>query len=104
MAMPLGLQPALSQAREVHLFEGDVWQAVQAATQDEPKAVGVLGGGLGKKLTVDQFVLEDGCTYRTRETHENLLKACRVLVPEDLEALAQRVFSENHEASAVAKI
>jgi len=89
-------------AREVTIYEGDVWQAIREATEAEPKAVWVLGSG-HKKLTVDQFVLEDGRTYRTRKAHERLTQACRNLAPEDPEALAARVFGVNHAASVVAK-
>ncbi|KAK3782034.1 hypothetical protein RRG08_027208 [Elysia crispata] len=63
----------------------------------------VLGGWQNKRLTVDQFVLEDGRTYRTQETQGNLVEACRVLAPEDPEALASRVFGENHAASIVTR-
>lgn len=100
-----GADLSFPQAREVHLYEGDVWEAIQNATRDEPKAVWVLGGGgdsKSRRLTVDQFVLEDGRVFRTQETHDSLLKACRVLAPEDPEALAQKVFGENHAASVVA--
>ncbi len=62
------------QAREVRIFEGDIWAAIQEATQGKPNAVWVLGGGQNKRLTVDQFVLEDGRAFRTQETHDSLLK------------------------------
>ena len=91
------------QAREIAIYEGNVWAAIQEATQGEPKAVWVLGGGQNKRLTVDQFVLEDGRTFRTQETHDSLLETCRHLAPEDPEALASRVFGENHAASVVAR-
>ncbi|KAK3796753.1 hypothetical protein RRG08_045761 [Elysia crispata] len=91
------------QAREVAIYEGDVWAAIPEATQGETKAVWVLGGGQNKRLTVDQFVLEDGRTFRTQETHESLLETCRHLAPEDPEALASRVFGENHAASVVTR-
>ena len=91
------------QAREVVIYEGDVWEAIREATQGEPNAVWVLGGGQDKRLTVDQFVLDDGRTYRTAQTHDALLKACPALAPEDPEALAQKVFGENHAASVVTK-
>ena len=91
------------QAREVVIYEGDVWEAIREAMQGEPKAIWVLGGGQDKRLTVDQFVLEDGRTYRTAQTHDALLKACRVLASEDPEALAQKVFGQNHAASVVTK-
>ena len=58
------------QAREVVIYEGDVWEAIREATQGEPKAVWVLGGGQDKRLMVDQFLLEDGRTYRTAQTHD----------------------------------
>ncbi|KAK3768668.1 hypothetical protein RRG08_065962 [Elysia crispata] len=90
-------------AREVVIYEGDVWAAIQEATQGEPNAIWVLGGGQNKRLTVDQFVLEDGRAFRTQETHDSLLKACRHLAPEDPEALASRVFGENHAASVVTR-
>ena len=80
-----------------------MWEAIPEATQGELKAVWVLGGGQDKRLTVDQFVLEDGQTYRTVQTHDALLKACRALAPEDPEALAQKVFGENHAASMFTK-
>ena len=91
------------QAREVHIYEGDVWKAIEKATGGKPKAVWVLGGGDDKKLTVDQFVFEDGGTYRTRKAHEGLIQACQELVSEDPEALANRAFGENHAASIMAK-
>lgn len=99
----LGADLHFPQAREVVIYEGDVWEAIREATQGEPKAVWVLGGEQNKRLTVDQFVLEDGRTYRTQETQGNLVEACRVLAPEDPEALASRVFGENHAASVVAR-
>ena len=91
------------QTREIAIYKGDVWAAIQEATQGEPKAVWVLGGGQNKRLTVDQFVLEDGRTFRTQETHNSLLEMCRHLAPEDPEALAGRVFGENHAASVVTR-
>ena len=91
------------QAREVHIYEGDVWMAIEKATQDKPKAVWVLGGGDSKILTVDQFVFEDGGTYRTLEVHKRLIRECHYLAPDDPEALAIRAFGENHAASIVAK-
>ena len=100
---PRGKNLQFPQARKVVFYEGDVWEAIREATQGEPKAVRVLAGGQDKRLTVDQFVLEDGRTYRTAQTHDALLKACPALVPEDPEALAQKVFGENHAASVVTK-
>ena len=88
-----------SQSREVHIYEGDVWEAIRQAAQNEPKAVWLLGGQ-DKSLTVDQFVLEDGRTYRTQETHDNLRRACEALGDP---ALAEKAFSENHAASIMAK-
>ena len=46
---------------------------------------------------------EDGRAFRTQKTHDALLKACRRLAPEDPEALARKVFGENHAASVMAK-
>ena len=89
------------QAREVHIHEGDVWKAIKKVTEDKPKAVWVLGGGDDKKLTVDQFVFEDGRT--SFEAHERLTQACHHLAPEDPEALAIHAFGENHAASIMAK-
>ena len=45
------------QSREVHIYEGDVWQAIREATHGEPLAVWLLGGQ-DRQLTVDQFVLQ----------------------------------------------
>ena len=87
------------QNREVHIYQGDVWQAIREATQDEPKAVWLLGGQ-ERSLTVDQFVLQDGSTYRTQEFHDNLRKACEELGDP---ALADKAFGENHAASIMAK-
>ncbi|MEW8689150.1 MAG: hypothetical protein AB2556_25290, partial [Candidatus Thiodiazotropha sp.] len=44
------------QSREVHIYEGDVWQAIREATRGEPLAVWLLGGQ-DRLLSVDQFVL-----------------------------------------------
>ena len=41
------------QAREVVIYEGDVWEAIREAMQGEPNAVWVLGGGQDMRLTVD---------------------------------------------------
>ena len=38
--------------REVHFYEGDVWDAIRGATQGEPLAVWLLGRG-DKSLKVD---------------------------------------------------
>jgi len=87
------------QSREVHIYEGDVWEAIRQAAQNESKAVWLLGGQ-DKSLTVDQFVLHNGRTYRTQETHDNLRRACEALGDP---ALAKKAFSENHAASIMAK-
>ena len=31
------------QSRQIHIYENDVWEAIQMATQDEPTAVWLLG-------------------------------------------------------------
>ncbi|MEW8686011.1 MAG: hypothetical protein AB2556_09400, partial [Candidatus Thiodiazotropha sp.] len=54
----------------------------------------------GRQLSVDQFVLQDGRTYRTQEAHEKLQAICARL--EDSE-LADRAFGENHVTSIIAK-
>ena len=87
------------QSREIHFYEGDVWQAIQEATQDEPVAVWLLGGQ-DKMFTVNQFVFQDGRTYRTREAHERLQWTCQCLGDK---SLAERAFGENHAASIMAK-
>ncbi|MEW8389930.1 MAG: hypothetical protein AB2660_20660, partial [Candidatus Thiodiazotropha sp.] len=87
------------QSREVHIYEGDVWQAIREAIRGEPVAVWLLGGH-DRQLSVDQFVLQDGRTYRTREAHERLQAICTKLGNPEL---AERAFGENHAASIVAK-
>ena len=87
------------QSREVHFYEGDVWHAIREATYGEPLAVWLLGGH-DRQLSVDQFVLQDGRTYRTQEAHERLQAICaRLGNPE----LAERAFGENHAARHMAK-
>ena len=87
------------QSREVHFYEGDVWHANREATYGEPLAVWLLGGH-DRQLSVDQFVLQDGRTYRIQEAHEKLQAICtRLGNPE----LAERAFGENHAASIMAK-
>ena len=88
-------------SRQVHIYEGDVWQAIREATENEPIAVWLLGGG-EKRLSIDQFVLQDGRTYRTQDKHGNLTKACREL-SNDPEALAEKVFEVNHAAAVTAR-
>ena len=87
------------QGREVHIYEGDVWQAIREVTQGEPLAVWLLGGQ-GRQLSVDQFVLQDSRTYRTQEAHERLKAICAKLGNPEL---AERAFGENHAASIMAK-
>ena len=87
------------QSREVHFYKGDVWHAIREATHSSPLAVWLLGGH-DRQLSVDQFVLQDGCTYRTQDAHERLQAFCaRLGNPE----LAERAFGENHAASIMAK-
>ncbi|GFS16362.1 hypothetical protein ElyMa_001471000 [Elysia marginata] len=83
------------QSREVRLYEGDVWQAIQEATQGEPLAVWLLGGQ-HRSLEVDQFVLQDGRTFRTEGAHKRLQAICQALGDP---ALAEKTFGENHAAS-----
>ena len=87
------------QGREVHIYEGDVWQAIREVTQGGPLAVWLLGGQ-GRQLSVDQFVLQDSRTYRTQEAHERLKAICAKLGNPEL---AERAFGENHAASIMAK-
>ena len=69
------------------------------ARQGEPLAVWLLGGR-DRRLSVDQFVLQDGCTYRAREAHERLREICAGFGDPKL---ADRAFGENHAASIMAK-
>ena len=87
------------QSREVRIYEGDVWHAIWEVTQGEPLAVWLLGSQ-DRQLSVDQFVLQDGRTYRTREAHERLKAICAKLGNPELD---ERAFGENHAASIMAK-
>ena len=60
-----------------------------------------LGGG-EKRLSVDQFVLQDGRTFRTQDKHDDLTKACHEL-SNNPEALAEKVFGVNHAAAVTAR-
>ena len=87
------------QSRKVHFYKDDVWHAIREATHSSPLAVWLLGGH-DRQLSVDQFVLQDGCTYRTQEAHERLQAVCaRLGNPE----LAESAFGESHTASIMAK-
>ncbi len=86
-------------SREVHFYEGDVWDAIRKATQGKPLAVWLIGGQ-DRLLSVDQFVLQDGSTYRRQEAHERLQMICTNLGNPEL---AERAFGENHAASIMAK-
>ena len=68
------------QSRKVHIYEGAVWQAIREATRGEPIAVWLLGGQ-DRQLSVDQFVLQDGRSYRTQEAHERLSDLRRIRQP-----------------------
>ena len=87
------------QSREVHIYEGNVWHAIREVTQGEPLAVWLLGGQ-NRQTSVDQFVLQDGRTYRTRKAHERLKAICAKLGNPEL---ADRAFGENHAAGIMAK-
>ena len=87
------------QCREVHFYEGDVWQEIRYDTVSSPLAVLLLVGH-DRQLSVDQLVQQDGRTCRTQEAHERLPAVCaRLGNPE----LAERAFEENHAASVMAK-
>jgi len=53
-------------SREVHIYEGDVWQAIQQATENEPKAVWLLQLLLWpeRKITGNPHQLVSSTTYR----------------------------------------
>ena len=87
------------QSREVYIYEGDVWHAIREVTLGEPLSVWLLGGR-DRRLSVDQFVLQDGRTYRRREAYERLTAICAGLGDPEL---ADRAFGENHVASIMAK-
>ena len=87
------------QSREVHVYEGDVWRAIRESTRGSPLAVWLLGGH-DRQLSVDQFVLQDGRTYRTQEAHERLQAICASLGNSEL---AERAFGENHASSIMVK-
>ena len=86
-------------SREIHFYKGDVLHAIREATHSLPLAVLLLGGH-DRQLSVDQFVLQDGCTYRTQEAHERLPATCARLGNAEF---AERAFGENHAASIMAK-
>ena len=89
-------------SREVHFYDGDIWEAIKEATQDTPLAVWLLGSSLGemnRTFNVTQFVLPDGRTYRTQEFHNHLKQVCKILGDE---SLADQCFGENHAASVMA--
>ena len=96
-AWPKNLQ--FPQSREVHYYEGDIWQAIREATRDESLAVWLLGSQ-DRQLSCDQFVLQDGRTYRTIEFHERLQMACQALGDP---SLSEKAFGVNHAASILAK-
>ena len=88
-------------SRQIHYYEGDVLEAIQEVTRGNPFAVWLLGGDANtQKFSVNQFVLQDGRAFRTRETHERLQEICTYLGDSDL---AQRAFGINHAASIMAK-
>ena len=87
------------QTRRVYIYEGDVWEAIQPATKTRPTAVWRLGGE-GRQLNVDQFILQDGRTFRTQETPNRLKKECRHLSDE---SLVDRASNVSHAASIKAR-
>jgi len=93
------------QSREVHIYDGDVWQAIQdyqEATQGEPLAVWLLGSQ-NKLLTVDQFMIPERShvqdTGSPRDT-QRLQKVCAKLGDE---SIAEKAFGNTHAASIMAK-
>ena len=80
------------QSREVHIYEGNVWHAIREATRGGPIAAWLLGGQ-DQLLSVDQFVLQNGHAYRTREVHKRLRAICAKLGDPEL---ADRAFGKNH--------
>ncbi|MEW8689352.1 MAG: hypothetical protein AB2556_26310 [Candidatus Thiodiazotropha sp.] len=57
-------------------------------------------GGQDRQLSVDQFVLQDGRTFRTQGFHRRLRAICAKLGNPEL---AERAFGEKHAASIMAK-
>ena len=75
MATPGAKTCTFPSARQVQMYEGDFWQAIRDATGDQPMAVWLLGGGDQRQLdaeVIDQFVLQDGRTFRTQESHTRI--------------------------------
>ncbi|MEW8688816.1 MAG: hypothetical protein AB2556_23610, partial [Candidatus Thiodiazotropha sp.] len=87
------------QSREVHIYEGEVWQAIQEGTRGEPIAVWLLGGQ-DRQLSIDQFVLQDDRTFSTQGFHKTLRAICAKLGNPEL---AERAFGKNHAGSIMAK-
>lgn len=101
-----GADLAFPQACTVNFYEGDVWQAIAAATEGQPKAAWVLGGGDLRSLDpakVEQFVLTDERRFCLRDKHQALIEACRAYDPENPEELAIKVFSEVGAAAYVTR-
>ena len=76
-----------------------MWKSIRNAIGVDPIAVWLLGSQ-DRRLDVDQFVLQDGRIYRTREAHRTLQEACKDLGDE---TIADRAFGVNHAASIKAR-
>ena len=87
------------QSREVHIYSGNVWEAIREATQGKPLVAWVVVGQ-DNSLSVDQFMSQDRRMYRTHEAHQRLQRICDAL---GNVSMGKMVFSENHTAAIVAK-
>ena len=97
----LDLKTSTSPKAGVRFYEGDIWQAIREATLGEPLAVWLLGGdGTSRRLSADQFVFQDGRTFRIQEARRRLQATCAKLGNPEL---ADKAFSENHAVSIMAK-
>ncbi|CAG8540346.1 6580_t:CDS:10, partial [Cetraspora pellucida] len=102
---------------------GDTWEAISNALRG-PQAIWLMGVG-DTSQTISQFVLEDGCIFRTWKKHTEIIETCKQLVNDTIDwqyqeriinkekksifseslkvvDLAEQVFGTNHAGSRLA--
>ncbi|CAG8810302.1 20599_t:CDS:2, partial [Racocetra persica] len=67
-----------SRDRMVEYYKGDTWEAINNALQGS-QAIWLMGVE-DETQKISQFVLEDGCTFRTWKKHIEIIEACKQLV------------------------
>ncbi|CAG8718664.1 17759_t:CDS:2 [Cetraspora pellucida] len=72
-----------SRNQMIEYYKGNIWEAISNALR-RPQAIWLMGVE-NTSQTIFQFVLEDGCIFRTWKKHTEIIEACKQLVNDTID-------------------